>query len=92
MRVDWCVSSWFRIKNSLSLYHRPAYRKKRERTGGGGRREFIELSSRKDESSDPHSDHLPPTKLLRPTHSRSFRMVLALGSPSGASLQLTPDC
>ena len=19
MRVDWCVSSWFRIKNSLSL-------------------------------------------------------------------------
>ena len=20
MRVDWCVSSWFRIKNSLSLF------------------------------------------------------------------------
>ena len=23
MRVDWCVSSWFRIKNTHSLTHTP---------------------------------------------------------------------
>ena len=51
MRVDWCVSSWFRIKNSLSLSLRPP-------RCISWPLESIELSSRKDESSDAHCDHL----------------------------------
>ena len=34
MRVDWCVSSWFRIKNTHSLTHSEALW--RETEGGGG--------------------------------------------------------
>ena len=31
--------------------------------------EFIELSSRKDESSDAHCDHLPPSHIIAQVHS-----------------------
>ena len=52
--------------------------------------EFIELSSRKDDSSDAHCDHLPPSHIVAQFHSlrRTLvppQMTLALGSPSGAS-------
>ena len=32
--------------------------------------EFIKLSSRKDDSSDTHSDHLPPSQVVAQVHSR----------------------
>ena len=31
MRVDWCVSSWFRIKNTHSLTREERERRERER-------------------------------------------------------------
>merc|ERR1711935_446196 len=52
--------------------------------------ESIELSSSKDESSDAHCDHLPPSHIIAQVHFslrtlEPSRMVPALGSPSGAS-------
>ena len=40
--------------------------------------ESIELSSSKDESSDAHCDHLPPSHVVAQVHSREFRAT-ALG-------------
>ncbi|EOD13428.1 hypothetical protein EMIHUDRAFT_256810, partial [Emiliania huxleyi CCMP1516] len=38
--------------------------------------EFIELSSRKDDSSDAHSDHLPPSHVVAQAHSRFEHLYL----------------
>ena len=38
--------------------------------------EFIELSSRKDDSSDSHCDHLPPSHIVAQVHSRVGHLYL----------------